>query len=179
MNYKEILKFWFDELSPQQKWIKDETLDNDIKKRFLNTLSATAAGENYKWRKTSQGRLAEIIVLDQFSRNIFRDSSRAFAQDAQALALTQEALKEGAHRELNTTELSFLIMPVMHSESKKIHNDYLDYFKVPGIEQTLDIEIKHKKIIDRFGRYPHRNEILMRSSSLEELEFLNQPDSSF
>ena len=179
MTYKEILKFWFDELTPEQKWMKDSALDNNIKKRFLKTFNATAAGENYKWRRTARGRLAEIIVLDQFSRNMFRDSPRAFSQDAQALALTQEALREGAHRELNSEELSFLIMPIMHSESKKIHHEFINYFRLPGLEKTLDFEIKHKAIIDKFGRYPHRNDILMRSSRLEELEFLTQPGSSF
>lgn len=179
MIYKEVLKFWFEELSPQQHWVKDDKLDNEIKKRFLSTLNDAAKGELYKWRRTAKGRLAEIIVLDQFSRNIFRDKPEAFSQDSQALVLTQEALKEGAHRELTSGELSFLIMPIMHSESKKIHHDFLDHFRVPGLDKILEFELKHKAIIDRFGRYPHRNEILLRTSTLQELEFLNQPGSSF
>ena len=179
MTYKEILNFWFDELTPEQKWMKDDALDSEMKRRFLKTLKSTAAGENYSWRKTPKGRLAEIIVLDQFSRNIFRNRPQAFTHDAQALVLTQEALKEGAHRELNNVELPFLIMPIMHSESKKIHHDFLSFFKAPGLEKTLSFEMRHKVIIDRFDRYPHRNETLMRTSTLEELEFLNQPGSSF
>lgn len=179
MSYKNILKFWFEELEPKNWWQKDPKMDLEIKKRFLKTLEQAKNGELSSWRKTASGALAEIIVLDQFSRNIFRDHAQAFSQDAQALALTQEAIRRGLHREVTSQELPFLIMPIMHSESKEVHQKYLKYFKVPGIEKVYDFELKHKKIIDRFGRYPHRNECLMRTSTLDELEFLTQPDSSF
>lgn len=179
MSYKSILKFWFEELEPKNWWQKDPQMDLTIKKRFSDVLKQAKNGELSSWRKTAKGALAEIIVLDQFSRNIFRDQAQAFSQDAQALALTQEAIRRGLHREVSTSELPFLIMPIMHSESKEVHRSHLKYFKTPGIEDVYEFEIKHKKIIDRFGRYPHRNEILMRTSTLDELEFLSQPGSSF
>lgn len=177
MNYKEVLNFWYEELSTADWWKKSDELDNIIKDRFLPYLEAAKAGEFAHWRKTPEGRLAEIIVLDQFSRNIFRDTPDAFAQDPQALALTQEAIRIGAHRELKENQISFLLMPIMHSESKEIHDKYAKYFDVPG--GAYDFELKHKVIIDTFGRYPHRNTILGRTSTLKEIEFLTQPGSSF
>jgi len=137
------------------------------------------AGELYGWRSTDLGRLAEIIVLDQFSRNIFRDQSLAFAWDAQALVLAQEAVTAGVLEQLEFSQQAFLIMPYMHSESKIIHEQAIKLFSRPGLEFNLDFEKRHKVIIDRFGRYPHRNEILGRQSSAEEEEFLKQPGSAF
>jgi len=133
----------------------------------------------FDWRSNALGRLAEIIVLDQFSRNIFRDQSSAFAWDAQALVLAQEAVTAGALEQLESSQQAFLIMPYMHSESKMIHEQAIKLFSRPGLEFNLDFEKRHKVIIDRFGRYPHRNEILGRQSTAEEQEFLKQPGSAF
>ena len=139
-----------------------------------------ASGELYTWRHTDLGRLAEIIVLDQFSRNIFRDSPKAFASDSMALALAQEAIHNEAHLKLKTVEKSFLYMPFMHSESLVIHQEALKHFSEKGLETNYDFELKHYNIIKRFGRYPHRNKVLGRESSSEELDFLeNEKDSSF
>jgi uncharacterized protein (DUF924 family) len=123
--------------------------------------------------------LAEIIVLDQFSRNVYRDTPAAFAQDSLALALSQEAVQSGALNALTETERTFLLMPYMHSESRAIHVQAERLFKVHAPATNYDFELKHKLIIDRFGRYPHRNAILGRASTPEELVFLEQPGSSF
>ncbi len=123
--------------------------------------------------------MAEIIVLDQFSRNIFRDKPEAFASDALALALAQEAIAAKADEQLKPIERSFLYMPFMHSESLAIHEVAVGLFENNGIASNYDFEIKHKTIIERFGRYPHRNSILGRESTPEEIEFLTQPGSSF
>jgi len=128
---------------------------------------------------SAEGRLAEIIVLDQFSRNIYRGTARAFAQDSLALALAQEAISQDLDKQLSPEQRSFLYMPFMHSESKLIHEFALKLFQRLGNQANLEYEIKHKIIIDRFGRYPHRNQILGRESTEEELSFLTQPDSSF
>lgn len=140
---------------------------------------AAAAGELNEWRLSAQGRLAEIIVLDQFSRNIFRDQAKAFANDNLSLVLAQEAVRAGALDELESRQQAFLIMPYMHSESGLIHEEAVKLFSRPGLEFNLDFELRHKEIIDRFDRYPHRNEILGRESSPEEIDFLRQPGSSF
>lgn len=180
MKPETVLVFWFKELEQKQWFVKDISLDNHITERFSDFHAAAHAGELYHWRKTAHGRLAEIIVLDQFSRNMFRDDPRAFASDPVALILAQEAVAIGADKKLiNPFERAFLYMPYMHSESEKIHELALDLFDQPGLENNYDFEIKHKKIIDRFGRYPHRNEILGRTSTPDELAFLEEPNSSF
>ena len=127
----------------------------------------------------AEGRLAEIIVLDQLSRNLYRNSPLAFAQDALALALAQEAIMLKLDAALPPIQRSFLYMPFMHSESKLIHQYALKLFEDLGNPINLDFEQRHKVIIDRFGRYPHRNQVLGRNSSQEELDFLTQPNSHF
>ncbi len=118
-------------------------------------------------------------MLDQFSRNIYRDTPRAFAQDALALVLAQELVASGQDRNLSVVQRVFAYMPYMHSESALVHAQAAALFSQPGMEYNLDYELRHKSIIDRFGRYPHRNTILGRSSTAEELAFLSEPGSSF
>lgn len=177
--YEEVLTFWFDELEPAQWWRKDEALDRRISERFSDVHAAAARCELFEWRRRDRGRLAEVIVLDQFSRNIFRDSAPAFACDPLALALAQEAVSNGADASLAPAEKSFMYLPFMHSESLAIHEIAVRLFRDGGLDHNLDFEFKHKAIIERFGRYPHRNEVLGRTSTAEEIEFLKQPGSSF
>lgn len=177
--YQDILTFWFEEIEPKTWWTADPAFDMQIRERFLEMHEKAVRGELYPWRREPRGRLAEIIVLDQFSRNLFRNSPQAFAQDAIALVLAQEAIGVGAQDELSPTERSFLFMPFMHSESKSMHEWAERLFRDHGLERNLEFELRHKAIIDRFGRYPHRNEVLGRVSTSEEIEFLKQPGSSF
>ncbi len=179
MSYDDVIEFWFGEITPEQWWRKSEDFDRIIQRRFGMAHGAAARCELYEWRSTSHGRLAEIIVLDQFSRNIYRNSPLSFAFDPLALCLSQEVISRGMDVDLSPKELSFCYMPFMHSESAKIHQIAVTLFAKPGLESNLDFELKHKDIIDRFGRYPHRNEVLSRSSTPEEMAFLAQPGSSF
>jgi uncharacterized protein (DUF924 family) len=179
MQAQDILHFWFEELTDKQHFVKDLALDETIRTRFGATLGAAARCELFAWRATHGGRLAEIIVLDQFSRNIFRDRPQAFAQDALALALAQELVARGQDQLLNTAERRFAYMPYMHSESPLIHVQAVRLFSQPGLEDGLSYEIRHKAIIDRFCRYPHRNAVLGRASTAEETAFLSEPGSSF
>ncbi|KPQ23382.1 MAG: hypothetical protein HLUCCA13_14020 [Halomonas sp. HL-48] len=174
-----VLDFWFETLTPAQWFKKDPELDRAIAARFESLHAQAGQCECYAWRQTAHGRLAEIIVLDQFSRNIYRDDARAFANDALALALAQEAVAAGADGDLTPVERSFLYMPYMHSESAAIHALAMQLFDQPGLERNRDFEARHKAIIDRFGRYPHRNAVLGRASTREEVEFLKQPGTSF
>ena len=174
-----VLHFWFEELSEKDWWRKDPALDGRIAERFGATLAAAARCELHAWRESARGRLAEVIVLDQFSRNVHRDTAAAFANDALALALAQEAVAGGCDRELPVPWRAFLYLPYMHSESPLIHEQAVRLYTQPGLEHNLDFEHRHKAIIDRFGRYPHRNALLSRVSTAEELEFLQQPGSSF
>ena len=179
MSSQPILHFWFTELTPKQHFAKDAALDEALRTRFGATLEAAARCELFGWRTTPEGRLAEVLVLDQFSRNVYRDTPRAFAQDALALALAQELVASGQDRSLTAAQRSFAYMPYMHSESALIHEQAVALFSQPGMEDALRFELQHKAIIDRFGRYPHRNAILGRSSTAEELAFLSGPGSSF
>jgi len=179
MQAHDILHFWFEELTPQQHFNKDPALDQTMRQRFGVTLEAAARCELFAWRTSAQGRLAEIIVLDQFSRNIFRDTPRAFAQDALALVLAQELVASGSDRSLPVAQRVFAYMPYMHSESAVIHEQAVQLFAQPGMESNLNYAQQHKAIIDRFGRYPHRNQVLDRASSAPEIAFLGEPGSSF
>ena len=177
--HEDILSFWFRETDPKSWWTADPGFDGLIRQRFLGLLQQAAAGELYEWRTTADGRLAEIIVLDQFSRNVFRGTPRAFAQDSMALVLAQEAVSAGAPESLGPTERSFLLLPYMHSESRRIHVVAEALYKEHAPADNYDFELRHKAIIDRFGRYPHRNEVLGRVSTPEEVEFLEQSGSRF
>ena len=175
----DILQFWFDELTNQQRFAKDAVVDAVVRERFGPALLAAMRGELFDWRVTAAGRLAEIILLDQFSRNVFRDTPAAFAQDAQALTLAQELVARGLDQSLSVEQRSFAYMPYMHSESLLIHAQAVQLFSLPGLENNLSFVMKHKAFIERFGRYPHRNGILKRESTTQELEFLTTPGSSF
>jgi uncharacterized protein (DUF924 family) len=177
--HQEVLKFWFEELEPKQWWVKDFELDQLIIARFSEIHDRAARCELAGWRKNASGRLAEIIVLDQFSRNMFRGSPFSFAYDNLALALSQEAISAGADQLLSPVERNFIYMPFMHSESLQIHEEAVELFRRNGQQGNFEYELKHKAIIERFGRYPHRNEVLGRASTEAELEFLQQPGSSF
>ncbi len=179
MTPADVIRFWFDELSAEQWWRKDARLDAQIRARFEPTHAAAARGELFAWRATAEGRLAEIIVLDQFSRNIHRDTPRAFACDAVALVLAQEAIARGTDLELPLPRRGFIYMPYMHSESRLIHERAVALFGQPGLEGNLEYELAHKRIVDRFGRFPHRNAVLGRPSTTEEIEFLRREAPAF
>jgi uncharacterized protein (DUF924 family) len=174
-----ILTFWFSELEPAQWWRVDPALDDLIRSRFGHLHAAASVSELFAWRSSPGGRLAEVIVLDQFSRNMFRGTPKAFACDPLALALAQEAVSLGADLQIEPASRAFLYMPYMHSESRLIHAEALRLFATPGLERNLESARQHKAIIDRFARYPHRNAALSRESTPEELAFLAQPGSSF
>jgi uncharacterized protein (DUF924 family) len=174
-----ILHFWFEELTEKQHFTKDAALDALMAQRFGALLERAARCELFGWRATPAGRLAEIIVLDQFSRNVWRGTPRAFAQDALALALAQELVLRGDDAQLPVAQRRFAYMPYMHSESHLVHQVALRLFDQPGLEDNLRFERLHLAILERFGRYPHRNAILGRASTEQELAFLQEPGAGF
>lgn len=186
-----VLDFWFDKDNEQYWFERNDAFDKQIKDKFGEIWQAAKQGECVTWRIADApadsnssltalaGRLAEIIVLDQFSRNLCREQACAFAQDGMALALAQEAIGQPHFNTLPMEWRRFIIMPFMHSESLMIHERYLPLFEQLNDATTLDFELRHKDIIDEFGRYPHRNEALGRESTSEEKAFLQQPNSSF
>jgi uncharacterized protein (DUF924 family) len=179
MKHTEILKFWFEEVNSSQWWVKDEKFDKLIVDRFSGVHSKAIRCELFKWRETAGGRLAEIIILDQFSRNMFRNYPLSFAYDSLSMVLSQEAISVGADCKLEPLQRHFLYMPFIHSESLEIHEIAIKLIEKSGIHKLLDYEIKHRNIIQRFGRYPHRNKILGRVSTAEEIQFLKTPGSGF
>ncbi len=175
----DILSFWFEEIDPASWWSARPEFDALVRERYGGVLERAARAECFAWRDDPSGRLAEVIVLDQFSRNIHRGTRMAFAQDPMALALAQEAVARGCHHALDPLRRGFLFLPFMHSESRLIHETAEALYRAFGEATNLDFELRHKAIIERFGRYPHRNAILGRASTAEEIAFLNEPGSSF
>ncbi len=173
-----VLTFWFEELSPKNWYVCDPDIDAVIKDRFAalyDELSASLQGVFDKPADT----LAGIIVLDQFPRNMFRDTAKAFASDAQALNLSKAGIVAGQDEGLVSTQKAFFYMPFMHSENADDQARSVELFGAHGLENNYDFAVSHKVIIDRFGRYPHRNTTLGRNSTDAELQFLTEPGSSF
>lgn len=187
-----ILDFWFpaDQTRANQLWWgKQPELDAEIRERFGPTVHAARAGHLDAWAERARGRLALIITLDQFSRNIHRNDPEAFAGDVRARALTHEGLVRGHDRELRPIERVFFYLPLEHSEFLVDQESCVELMRrlADEVEPAqremfagfVDYAIKHRDIIARFGRFPHRNAVLGRVSTPEELEFLTQPGSSF
>lgn len=191
----DVLDFWLGPsdsapLANGTKWYrKDDAFDSEIKDRFETSLELAARGALDRWKTTPRGRLALVILLDQLSRNMFRGTPRAFALDARACDSTLEATAAGDESSLTTVERSFLYMPLMHAEDMDRQRECVAAFGrlrgdapaelVKFVENGLDYAKRHAEIVERFGRFPHRNAILGRTSTPEEVEFLKRPGSSF
>jgi uncharacterized protein (DUF924 family) len=185
---REVLDFWFltgdaRGLSRKEWFSKDPAFDRRIGELFLPTVERAAQGELDSWRDTPSSALALIVLLDQFPRNLFRGAPRAFASDPQALGVARHMLAKGSDRNLLPVERQFVYLPLEHSESladqEECHRLML---KLKEFPETADLHIwadKHLRIIRRFGRFPHRNAALGRTSTVEEIEFLTLPGSSF
>jgi len=179
VEIEEILNFWFIECKPEQWFKKNDDFDQLIKNRFSGAIGEAIGGKLESWQETETGCLALIIVLDQFTRNVFRNTTRAFAGDKRALALSQSCCDKGYLNNPDINRRQFMLMPMMHSENLSVQDAALPLFNNYASEKDYEYAKKHREIIARFGRFPHRNVILGRKSTIEELEFLKQPGSSF
>ena len=168
----EVISFWFEESSSEDWFGAKPEFDEKLHARFFGLHGRVAMGEAWRWRTNALGRLAEILVLDQFSRQLYRGDGRAFASDPMALALAQELVAQGQDRDLSNDQKMFAYMPYMHSESLVVHQEAVRLFTALGSEGTLKFEMMHKQLIERFGRYPMRNAALGRSSTREELDYI-------
>ena len=190
----EVLAFWFgpDPQQPSQatmqRWfMRDAAFDAEIRSRFGELHAQAAAGKLADWLGSARGELALVIVLDQFSRNLYRDDPRAFAQDGRALAIARNLYFSDRIRELAPVQRLFVLMPFEHAEDMAIQRECVAELEKlvaasPGdkmLETGLDYAKRHAVIIERFGRFPHRNEVLGRESTPEERAFLEQPGSRF
>jgi uncharacterized protein (DUF924 family) len=176
---EDVLDFWFVDHGSEDWFGGKADFDDRLAALFTVTHARVAAGEAWQWRSSVAGRLAEIIVLDQFSRQLYRRRPEAFAQDAMALALAQEAVAGGFDQQLEQQRRMFLYMPYMHSESLVIHEEAVRLFTDLGDKEVLDYEIAHRVCLERFGRYPRRNEALGRQSTAEELEYIASGEGMF
>jgi uncharacterized protein (DUF924 family) len=167
----DVIHFWFEELEPASWFTRDEQLDARIRKRYealyarLRTISADAC-------TTPKACLAAVIVLDQFARNIYRHTPRAYEADGQALSISQYAISRKFDEDLAPRQRMFLYMPWQHSESALTQARSVELFRQLGDQGALRYAQQHKEVIDRFGRFPHRNRALQRTSTADELEFL-------
>lgn len=172
-NAEAVLSFWFGETKPYQWFRRDGTFDRTVRARFGALHEAAGAGRLNVWRAHPRHSLSLILILDQFSRNIWRDDPRAFTWDAHALRIAREALRRRFDMLVNDRKKAFFYMPFMHSEDLSVQEETVRLFKaqLPGA-MNLPYAIEHRDIIARFGRFPHRNRILGRQSTPEEIAFL-------
>ena len=178
-DHNEVIDFWFHEITPEYWFKKDADFDVLIKEKFEKAITQALAGRLDSWADNDGGCLALIIVLDQFTRNVYRDTPRAFAGDEMALALSLRCKDRGYLKHADANWRHFMLMPMMHSEDIQIQDASLSLFKELTTDLTYGFAVKHRDIIARFGRFPHRNAILGRPSTDEETDFLKQPGSSF
>ena len=170
-----VLRFWLDETTPEQRFARDETFDATIRARFGGLLGRIKASRAAGWDGSPETLLAAVIVLDQFSRNLFRGDARAFEADPLARALTRAAMRNGWDTGLGADERAFLYLPLEHSEAMQDQADSVAAFAQVGDQRYLDYAVQHHDVIARFGRFPARNAALGRASTREELDYLNQP----
>jgi uncharacterized protein (DUF924 family) len=194
---EEILRFWFGagDASARKRWfVPDPAFDDEIRTRFADDAERAARGQLTAWGIDPRGALALVVLLDQFPRNVHRGTELAFAADARALGVTRDAIATGLDRQLSLVERAMLYMPLMHSEDREVQRQSLAVFRaladdaVTGgapaevldyIRTAQDFAGKHAAIIERFGRFPHRNAVLGRTSTGDEVEFLSEPGSRF
>jgi len=179
VTWKEVIDFWFDTEHVPLHFVENHEFDELIRTKFLDTWKAGAEGLLVGWRENIKGRLAEIIVLDQFSRNLWRNDIRTYTQDKMAIALAQEALNHPCYHELSTLEKRYILLPFMHSESLELHDWAYKYFKELGDEEFMYYEMLHREVLERFGRYPYQNEDLGRESTPEEVEYIKEKGGRF
>jgi len=176
---KEIVDFWFVECSPDQWFRKDSKFDKKLEKLFFESVEMALNDDLERWSSSKMGCLALILLLDQFTRNIYRGTPRAFAGDKKALELSLKCNKNDYMKNENLHICHFMLLPMMHSEEISIQDSSLQLFKSLNDKKIYNYALRHRAIIKRFGRFPHRNSILGRKSTAEEIEFLTHAGSTF
>ena len=179
IDYKDVLNFWFDEEHIPLHFAEDKEFDEKIRAQFFDTWKKGSEGLLVGWRSTIKGRLAEIIVLDQFSRNLWRNDVKTYTQDKMAIALAQEVINHPDYDKLSDHEKNFVLLPFMHSESLELHNWANKYYEELGDEKLMYFEKLHRAVLEEFGRYPYQNKDLGRESTPEELKVLEEKKDGF
>ena len=181
-DYLAVIDFWFRELTPRQ-WFEEggPALDARVRERFGTLVEAARRGELDHWTSSPRGRLALIIVLDQFPRHVFRGTAEAFTSDARAQALTRDGIEGGADEDLTLVERQFFYLPLMHAEDRELQAASVERYAAlrKQMDEVLDFAVEHRDIVARFGRFPHRNEALGRASTAEERGYLTSDPNPF
>lgn len=178
-EYQPVLDFWFEELTAEQHFEKNGAADRGCATRFVDLHRRLSASVPHSWREDENGCLAAIVVLDQFSRNLFRGSAQAFASDHIALDLARHALDRGFDQRHEARKRVFFYMPFEHSEDAADQERSVALFTAMRDEKLIGYAVRHQEVIDRFGRFPHRNKVLGRDSSEEEIAFINTAGTGF
>ncbi len=176
-SYKEILNFWFDESSSKRWFNSTPEFDSLISKKYQNLWKQAAGGALDSWQTTHLGSLSLVIILDQFPLNMFRGTPKSFSTESNAIAVTHNAITKGFDLQLEAIQLPFLYMPLMHSENLDDQNYSVRLFEQAGLEANLRFAKHHQSIIKTYGRFPHRNKILNRTSTTDELNYLSSPQA--
>ncbi len=180
LTAQDVIQFWFHECTYEDWFGGKAEFDDRLKERFHETFGHVAKGEAWTWRVTPEGRLAEVIVLDQFSRQFHRGEAQAFAQDGMALVLAQEAVAGGHDMQVPLEWRTFFYMPYMHAESLVLQDEGVRLFEAYGKEDALTFMQAHRDTVARFGRFPFRDEALGRQGTPEEIAYMReQGDRSF
>ena len=178
MQIKEILDFWFSD-GVKSKWFNSTPeLDGEIRLKYLNLWQQAKENELVQWQETAEGCLALAIILDQFPLNMFRGDKRSFETESMAIKVAKKAIKNNFDQSLEKSKRAFLYMPLMHSENIKDQDLSVDLFEKAGLMENWRFAKHHREIVKQFGRFPHRNVILQRESSQDEIDYLNS-DSAF
>jgi len=178
INYQDVIDFWFDEKTKPLWFNSNDEFDLKLRNEYFDVYNAAKNSELTAWQEEVFGALALVIILDQFPLNMFRGLPQSFETEALSREIAAKAINEGFDADLNTEQKAFLYMPYMHSENIKDQDESLILFNQEGLELNLDFALHHYEIVKQFGRFPHRNKIIGRESSKEELEYLNS-DKAF
>lgn len=179
VTWNEVLDFWFNPKHLPLHFAEDDEFDEAIRAKFLDTWKLGSEGLLVDWRKSIRGRLAEIIVLDQFSRNLWRNDIRTYTQDKMAIALAQEVIHHPDYNQLSAVEKKYILLPFMHSESLELHDWAHKHYMKLGDKELLHYERLHRDVLEEFGRYPYQNEDFGRTSTPKELKRLKERDGHF
>ncbi len=169
----EVLSFWYSDEMKKQWFSSIPELDTDIKQKFESLWEEAANHQLNSWMETAEGCLALCIVLDQFPLNMFRGEAKAFQTEQQAVAITKHAIERGFDNDIDDSKVSFLYMPLMHSENISDQNLSVDCFNRRKLDENVRFAEHHRGIVEEFGRFPHRNDILGRKNTQPEIEYLN------
>jgi len=178
INAESIIEYWYRHEIKSQWFNASTELDEEIKRKFETVWIKAIEGEYKSWTDTAEGSLALAIIFDQFPLNMFRGSVKSFSTEAMAIKVSKNAIKNGQDVILGKERVTFLYMPLMHSENIDDQDMAVELFEKAGLADNLRFAKHHRDIIKRFGRFPHRNKILQRTSSDAEIEYLNS-DSAF